>query len=490
MSRIVTARPLVRSVFGRRVDRYLLGAAAAAATSISLIAAATASAATVADFSSMGGFAISHDGTELALAGTLNGVPGLYESNGTGTAVTLLVAEGQGFYAFEHPSFSPNAKTIAFSAFGKAGGGDVYTISAAGGKAKDLTNSSSSDEENPSYSPSGSQIVVASADAASNNTLSELRTIDAKTGAETLVLNNYPHGAGSPSYTSNGTDILFAESDGAGDTQIASMPVAGGSPTVLTDFTNGDSASNPVSSSASSNTGEIAFFVNNSTIYTMEPSGSGLAAVATDSNPISEVAWTPTGQIAHLSTNFSQGSAQPVLSIPPAVVRVPTTTAQVGTNLSVAVIAQGYPVPALGESGTLPSNLTFLDNGNGTGSISGVPQRGSGGSYAVTITATNASGASSQTFTLKVDEVPTITSPSSYTATVGTPIAFDVTTTGFPNPKLSESGTLPAGITFHPANGSFSGTPKTKSVGTYPITITATNSSGTASQQFTLTVQQ
>jgi dipeptidyl aminopeptidase/acylaminoacyl peptidase len=465
----------------------LLGAAAA--TAISLLAAAGASAATLSSFSSLNGFAISHDGTKLALAGTLNGVQGLYESDGNGADVILLVAEGAGFYAFEHPSFSPNGKTIAFSAFGKAGGGDVYTISAAGGKAKDLTNSSGIDEENPSYSPDGTHIVAASADAASSNTVSELRTIDAKTGVETLILNNYPKGVGEPAYSSDGANVLFAEADGSGETQIASIPVAGGSSVVLTSFTNGNSASDPISSSASSNAGQIAFFVNDSTIYTMNSDGSGITPVQTDSNPISEVAWTPTGQIAHFSVNFGQGSAQPVVYIPPAVAKITTTTTQVETNLSVAVSSQGYPAPALSQGGSLPNGLTFVDNGDGTGSLSGQPQPGSGGSYAVTITATNGSGSSSQTFTLKVDEAPSITSQSSYTATAGKPASFHVTATGFPNPKLSESGILPAGVVFHPASGTFTGKPAAQSVGSYQITLTATNSSGSNTQTFTLTVQ-
>jgi beta-glucosidase len=39
------------------------------------------------------------------------------------------------------------------------------------------------------------------------------------------------------------------------------------------------------------------------------------------------------------------------------------------------------------ESGALPSDVTFTDNGNGTATISGRPPPGSQGNYGITITA-------------------------------------------------------------------------------------------------------
>jgi len=87
---------------------------------------------------------------------------------------------------------------------------------------------------------------------------------------------------------------------------------------------------------------------------------------------------------------------------------------------------------------------------------------------------------------------PTITSASSTTFTVGAAGSFTVTTTGAPTASLSESGTLPIGVTFTDGgNGSatLSGTPATGSGGTYLLTLTATNGVGNpTSQSFTLTV--
>ena len=97
---------------------------------------------------------------------------------------------------------------------------------------------------------------------------------------------------------------------------------------------------------------------------------------------------------------------------------------------------------------------------------------------------------------LSLYTAPTITSPTSYSTGMRTPITpsdFTVTTTGTPTATITESGALPAGISFvdngdGTANftGMASGNPTSN--GTYPITITATNSAGSTTQNFTLTI--
>src|SRR5207249_286941 len=68
---------------------------------------------------------------------------------------------------------------------------------------------------------------------------------------------------------------------------------------------------------------------------------------------------------------------------------------------------------------------------------------------------------------------------------------FTVTATGFPAPSLSETGTLPSGVTFNPSTGLLSGTPAAGTGGSYPISFTAANGIGTnATQSFTLSVNQ
>ena len=139
----------------------------------------------------------------------------------------------------------------------------------------------------------------------------------------------------------------------------------------------------------------------------------------------------------------------------------------------------GFPTAALSEVGSLPSGVTFSDNGDGTATLSGTPAAGTGGTYPITITATNGvSPDATQTFTLTVDEAPAITSGDSTTFTEGSAGTFTVTSTGFPTAALSEVGSLPSGVTFSDngdGTATLSGTPAAGTGGSYPITITATN---------------
>src|SRR5439155_10378319 len=88
-----------------------------------------------------------------------------------------------------------------------------------------------------------------------------------------------------------------------------------------------------------------------------------------------------------------------------------------------------------------------------------------------------------------VTEAPAITSGTSTTFGIGMPGSFTVTATGSPAPTFSESGALPSGVTFNTTTHVLSGTPANGTAGTYPISITATNSQGSNTQPFTLTVK-
>ena len=157
----------------------------------------------------------------------------------------------------------------------------------------------------------------------------------------------------------------------------------------------------------------------------------------------------------------------------------------------------GFPAPAIAIGGVpLPGTLTFVDNGDGTGTLSGTPDAGTGGTYALTFTATNVAGSSPpQSFTLTVNQAPAITSANNVTFTVGQAGTFEVTTTGFPPPSIARGGVaLPGGVSFvdnGDGTGTLSGTPDAGTGGTYAITFTATNVVGSSPpQSFTLTVNQ
>jgi large repetitive protein len=181
--------------------------------------------------------------------------------------------------------------------------------------------------------------------------------------------------------------------------------------------------------------------------------------------------------------------------VAPSITSGSTTTFTVGSPGTFTVTTSGSPTPALSESGSLPSGVSFVDNGNGTATLSGTSAAGTGGTYPISIKATNGvSPDASQSFTLTVDQAPAITSASNTMFTTGTSGSFTVTSTGFPTATLSESGSLPSGVTFeNNGNGTatLSGTPAANAGGSYPITIKAGNGVGAqASQSFTLTVDQ
>ena len=152
------------------------------------------------------------------------------------------------------------------------------------------------------------------------------------------------------------------------------------------------------------------------------------------------------------------------------------------------------PTAAISESGSLPSGVTFVDNGNGTATLSGTPT--ASGTFALTITAANGvSPNATQPFTLTVTAVvpptsPAFTSANSTTFTYGLTNSFTVNTTGTPTPSLTESGTLPVGVTFVDngnGTGTLSGTPS--GTGIFKIVFTAANGVlPNATQNFTLTV--
>ncbi len=178
-------------------------------------------------------------------------------------------------------------------------------------------------------------------------------------------------------------------------------------------------------------------------------------------------------------------------NVGPSILSASSARSVVGAPFSFTVSATGAPTPAITETGVLPGGLTFTDNGNGTATIAGTSTAGSGGSYPITINATNSVGGASQALTLTNSEAPSITSPAVATFSTGVAGTYAVTTTGYPAAAITESGALPTGMSFTPGNGTatISGTPASGTAGTYPVTLSATNSSGsTATLSLTITV--
>ena len=96
--------------------------------------------------------------------------------------------------------------------------------------------------------------------------------------------------------------------------------------------------------------------------------------------------------------------------------------------------------------------------------------------------------------TLTVVQALAISSANSATFVIGAPGSFTVLTTGLPTPSLSESGSLPAGVTFTDngnGTGTLQGTPAPAASGSFNLSFTAQNGlSPNAVQSFTLVLGQ
>lgn len=186
---------------------------------------------------------------------------------------------------------------------------------------------------------------------------------------------------------------------------------------------------------------------------------------------------------------------------PPAITSSNATAFKAGTAGAFTVVSNGFPgigAMTLSDGGaTLPAGVTFVDNGDETATLSGSPAVGSGGIYRFTITAHNgAAPDATQSFTLTIDESPTITSADDATFILGRASSFTVTMTGFPAGATASfsdgAANLPTGVSFvdtGTGTATLAGTPADGTLGAYPFTISVTNGfAPDGTQAFVLTV--
>ena len=187
------------------------------------------------------------------------------------------------------------------------------------------------------------------------------------------------------------------------------------------------------------------------------------------------------------------GSRDYTLTIdePPAITSADSALFPPSVFTSFTVTTTGFPTGSsmtITESGALPPGVTFVDNNDGTATISGTPT--GTGSFAIVITASNGiSPDATQNFTIQLCPTISVTNPATTTGTAG--VAFSQTFTqsgGNGTITWSESGALPAGITLDSSTGVLSGT--TDTVGSFPIVVTATDGNGCqgAGATYTLTI--
>jgi hypothetical protein len=178
----------------------------------------------------------------------------------------------------------------------------------------------------------------------------------------------------------------------------------------------------------------------------------------------------------------------------PAITSADNVTFTVGQFNSFDVTTTGSPPPTLNWLDALPSGVNFVDNRDGTATLSGTADVGTFGDYPATIEACNVVNCADQSFTLTVQEAPSFTSSDNATFTVGVPGTFTVTTTGTTPISLSVfSGSFPADVQFVAnldGTATISGTPQAGTDGPSPyhLSFQACNSVDCTTSSFTLTV--
>jgi Putative Ig domain len=164
------------------------------------------------------------------------------------------------------------------------------------------------------------------------------------------------------------------------------------------------------------------------------------------------------------------------------------TVGQPGTYTPVLT---GTPSPSVSlVHGTLPAGLRLDSH---TGVISGTPGPSTAGPYALTLTAKNGISPDATlqvTLTVATPSAPTLQpGPGNPQFTVGQPGTYTPALTGSPQPIVSVSPALPAGLDLDSHTGVISGTPGPSTAGPYALTLTAKNGiSPDATLQVTLTV--
>lgn len=112
-----------------------------------------------------------------------------------------------------------------------------------------------------------------------------------------------------------------------------------------------------------------------------------------------------------------------------------------GSSLDFMVTTTGMPAASISVSGSLPSGITFKNNGNGTATLSGSAKVSSTETVDLKFTATNAAGSTTQSFTLTIatagdcKTVPaTNNSTSSCSATAPGQVGTESATSSYPVP--------------------------------------------------------
>ena len=188
-----------------------------------------------------------------------------------------------------------------------------------------------------------------------------------------------------------------------------------------------------------------------------------------------------------IGSTATQSYTLTVLGAAPQITSSATASFTVGQAGSFTVTTTGAPTPAITKKSALPAGLVLTDNNDGTATISGTPNAGTGKLYTVMLQAKSSSGTVKQSLALSVFQAPAFTSssPKSKSGKVGKAFSVTLQATGYPAPTFS--ATTPPGVTLTNTGGGKATLSGYFLVGTQTFTITASNGhTPDATETFTL----
>jgi hypothetical protein len=200
----------------------------------------------------------------------------------------------------------------------------------------------------------------------------------------------------SSSGTTYGDDLSFTLDKAATSTALSSSP----NPST---FGQSVTFTATVTSGVGTPTGSVTFRDGTTGLGSGTLNASGQAtfntsALSVGNHSITAVYDGDTNYVASTSATLTQ-----TVNEPPSITSANNTSFSIGSAGSFTITTNGYPAPALSETGALPTGVAFIDSGNGTATLSGTPAAGTVGTYPITITAANGIGtAATQAFTLTV----------------------------------------------------------------------------------------
>jgi len=172
-----------------------------------------------------------------------------------------------------------------------------------------------------------------------------------------------------------------------------------------------------------------------------------------------------------------------------------STTENINLTFGVAATDADGTIPVLTTS-ALPTNATFVDNGNGTGTFSFTPNMTQAGIYPVTFRASDGTAIDSEIVTITVvdagNQAPVLAAIGPRTTAENVNLSFGVSATDPDGtiPTLTTS-VLPTNATFVDnlnGTGSFTFTPDFTQAGSYPVTFYASDGVAIDSEIVTITV--